>query len=116
MQFERRSRLQQQQLQNLPAQRESLRPPYHPVEQQYRNQFQTAGRSHKLELEQKERSVVRNHRSRLLAERMEGGGQPLRSQKLEGGGQALLALALRMQAARRLRRLQQGKLRSQWVE
>ena len=42
--------------------------------------------------------------------------QPLLSQKLEGGGQALLALALRMQAARRLRRLQQGKLRSQWVE
>ena len=42
--------------------------------------------------------------------------QPLRSQKLEWGGQALLALALRMQAARRLRRLQQGKLRSQWVE
>ena len=70
MQFERRSRLQEQRLQNLPAQRESLRPPYHPVGQQYRNQFRTAGRSQELELERKERSVVRNHRSRLLAERM----------------------------------------------
>ena len=70
MQFERRSRLQQQQLQNLPAQRESLRPPYHPVEQQYRKQLRTAGRSQELELERKERSFVRNHRSRLLAEGM----------------------------------------------
>ena len=118
MHFERRSRLQEQQLQNLPAQRESLRPPYHLVEQQYRKQFRTAGRSQqlKLELERRERSVVRNHRSRLLAERMWWGGQPLRSQKLEYEGQELLDLALRMQAARRLRRLQQGKLRSQRAE